>query len=298
MPLVSNSFDLQSVEWRRITDPTSKAFRVDFEYSLLGYDLDSQRLDMLLRYGEGGHCRRHRHVAATVTLVLEGEQFLEEMLPDGGTRSIHRTKGTYALAKADAHPHDEYGGEHGGTVLLSMTAADDGVLFEYFDEQMENSWTVSIREFVDSWMAGAAYGVGPVTSQDDGHENLTESTLVYATGQATHTEALQSVRLKQIQDRDEVPSSLSIRESQEVSADGRVLDFSNSRTASEETSSSSRFNSQQARENKKNRKIGLGLGILIFAMLGLAAYLMMAAYDRTLPPSNRGLGEMTRPSMR
>ena len=37
---------------------------------------------MLLRYGKGGYCRRHRHVASTVTLVLEGEQFLEEMLPD------------------------------------------------------------------------------------------------------------------------------------------------------------------------------------------------------------------------
>ena len=75
MPVISNSFDLLSVEWRRVTDPGNKDFKVDFEYSLLGYDLPSGRLDMLLRYGkQGGHCRRHRHVAATVTLVLEGEQ--------------------------------------------------------------------------------------------------------------------------------------------------------------------------------------------------------------------------------
>ena len=54
------------------------------------------------------------------------------MLPDGTTRSVHRKKGDYALAPADAHPHDERGGDGGGTVLLSMTAPD-GILFEYFD---------------------------------------------------------------------------------------------------------------------------------------------------------------------
>ena len=157
MPVISTSYDLDTVEWRRITDPESRAFRVDFEYSLLGYDLASGRLDMLLRYGDGGHCRPHRHVAATATLVLEGEQFLEEKLPDGTVRHVHRKKGDYALAAADAHPHDEHGGENGGTVLLSMTAKD-GILFEYFDEHMQNGWTVSIDEYVESWNKGTRYG--------------------------------------------------------------------------------------------------------------------------------------------
>ncbi|MEO8159733.1 MAG: hypothetical protein ABI648_18195 [Betaproteobacteria bacterium] len=160
MPVVSRSFDPQSVEWRRITDPDCKRFRVDFEYSLLGYDLPSGRLDMLLRYGKGGHCRPHRHVASTVTLVLEGEQFLTEFLPDGTTRCIHRKKGEYALAPADAHPHDEHGGEAGATVLLSMTAPD-GVLFEYFDENMGNGWTLSIAQYVESWNNGTVYGAVP-----------------------------------------------------------------------------------------------------------------------------------------
>ncbi len=158
MPIISNSFDPQSVEWRRVTDPGNKDFKVDFEYSLLGYDLASGRLDMLLRYGkQTGHCRRHRHVAATATLVLEGEQFLEEMQPDGTIRSVHRTRGDYALAPADALPHDEHGGENGGTVLLSMTARN-GILFEYFDEKMKRLGSVSIEEFVASWKDGAIYG--------------------------------------------------------------------------------------------------------------------------------------------
>lgn len=158
MPALSRSFDLASVEWRRVTAPEYKRFLVDFEYSLLGYDLPSGRLDMLLRYGKGGHCRPHRHVASTVTLVLEGEQFLEEVQPDGRIRHVHRRKGDYALAPADARPHDEHGGESGGTVLLSMTA-QDGILFEYFDENMQNGWTLSIEEYVDAWNKGTAYGV-------------------------------------------------------------------------------------------------------------------------------------------
>ena len=160
MPAISQSFDLQSVEWRRVTEANCKEFRVDFEYSLLGYDLSSGRLDMLLRYGKGGHCRRHRHVASTVTLVLEGEQHLKEMLPDGTTRSVHRKKGDYALASADAHPHDEHGGDEGGTVLLSMTA-QDGILFEYFDDNMQNGWMLSIAEYVESWNKRTVYGAAP-----------------------------------------------------------------------------------------------------------------------------------------
>jgi hypothetical protein len=157
MPVISQSFDFQSVEWRRVTDPDYKEFCVDFEYSLLGYDLPSGRLDMLLRYAKAGHCRRHRHLASTVTMVLEGEQFLSEMLPDGSTRLVHREKGDYALAGADANPHDECGGDEGGTVLLSMTTID-GLLFEYFDQNMENSWTLSIEQYVASWNKGTVHG--------------------------------------------------------------------------------------------------------------------------------------------
>jgi hypothetical protein len=157
MPIVSASFDIDTVEWRRVRDTSCVDFLVDFDYSLLGYDVATGRLDMLLRYGEGGHCRRHRHIASTVTLVLEGEQFLTEQLPDGTTKSVHRKKGDYALAATDAHPHVEHGGVEGGTVLLSMTAPD-GRLFEYFDEHMNSLGTVSIAEYVDSWNRGVTYG--------------------------------------------------------------------------------------------------------------------------------------------
>ena len=161
---IAPRFDPDAVEWCHVTDPDCTEFNVDFEYSLLGYDMETGRLDMLLRYGKRGYCRRHRHVASTATLVLEGEQYLTEMRPDGTTSSAERKKGDYALAGTDALPHLEHGGDQGGTVLLSMTAPD-GLLFEYFDETMENSWTVSIEQYVEAWNNGSIHGAAPATPE-------------------------------------------------------------------------------------------------------------------------------------
>ncbi len=165
MPGLSKSFDPQSVEWRRVTDPDCREYKVDFEYSLLGYDLAIGRLDMLLRYAAGrGHCRRHRHVASTLTMVLEGEQHLLELQPDGSIKPISRKKGDYALASPDALPHVECGGDEGGTILLSMTAPD-GILFEYFDENMNNGWTLSIEQYIDAWNKRTPYGAVPQAAE-------------------------------------------------------------------------------------------------------------------------------------
>lgn len=155
---VSSSYDPDKVEWRNFKDPNDKEYKIDFDYSLLGFDIKNGRLDMLLRYPEGSsHCRRHRHIASTLTLVLEGEQYLTEIKEDGSKNFIHRKQGDYALAEADALPHLEHGGENGGTVLLSMQAKN-GIIFEYFDENMKNSWTISVEEYVKSWNEGTTYG--------------------------------------------------------------------------------------------------------------------------------------------
>ena len=60
-----------------------------------------------LRYAKGGHYRRRRHVASTVTLVLEGEQILRQNSSDGSIHLIYCKKGDYALATADDYRHLE-----------------------------------------------------------------------------------------------------------------------------------------------------------------------------------------------
>ncbi len=157
MTALFNHYDPEKVKWLHVTDPSNTSYHVDFEYSLLGYDLASGRLDMMLRYINQGHCRRHRHRASTMTLVLEGEQHLDELQPDGTRKRIVRKKGDYALAPVDALPHDEWGGEHGGTVIYSLHAPD-GIIFEFYSEDMTRTWTTSIEEYVESWNKGADYG--------------------------------------------------------------------------------------------------------------------------------------------
>jgi hypothetical protein len=49
MPRISDTFDPATAEWRQVSDLSNPAYKIDFEYALLGYDLDSGRLDMLLR---------------------------------------------------------------------------------------------------------------------------------------------------------------------------------------------------------------------------------------------------------
>ena len=157
MQAFTKHFDPDSVDWHHVSSDDFEGYNLDYEYSLLGYDRDTGRLDMLLRYAPNGHCRRHRHLAATATLVLEGEQFLVESLPDGTVKHGHRKAGDYALSPADAQPHDEFGGPEGGTVLLSMSAPD-GQLFEYSNDTNTKTWTLSIDQYVDSWERGELYG--------------------------------------------------------------------------------------------------------------------------------------------
>ena len=124
-----NNYNFDQVEWRRIVDLSCKDYKIDFKYSLLGYDLKLNRLDMLLKYAPGNsHCRRHRHIASTMTIVLEGEQHLTEFQVNGTTKKIVRKKGDYALAEFDALPHNEHGGLNGGTVILSLLSPDGNLL--------------------------------------------------------------------------------------------------------------------------------------------------------------------------
>ena len=50
----------------------------------------------------------------------------------------------------------------GGLVLLSMHAPN-GILFEYFNGNMENPWTLSTEQYVDSWNRGTTYDSQPGT---------------------------------------------------------------------------------------------------------------------------------------
>lgn len=147
--MLTSRYNPVDIKWHRIREaPDASGYVVDYEYAVLGYDLASGRMDMMMRFGPGGgHCERHAHTASTTTLILEGEQHLEEVQPDGSIKDIVRKAGDYALARLDALPHSERGGPEGCVLLLSLQAPD-GIVFKAYDAAFDQSIDISIEDFV------------------------------------------------------------------------------------------------------------------------------------------------------
>ena len=151
MQAFAKSFDVDNIEWHHIKGEPEGAYNLDYEYSLLGYDLSAGKLDMMMRFRPGGgFCEPHSHIAATSIMVLQGEQHLQEQLPDGGTKKIVRKAGEYAISGRDASPHLETGGPEGAVIMLSLQT-DTGVLFEAFDPDFNKLFDFTIEDMVARW---------------------------------------------------------------------------------------------------------------------------------------------------
>ena len=149
-------FDPSRHKWREVTGAPGASLFVRHDYAVLGYDLAAGTLDMVVRWqGDGGHCPIHRHTATTTVLVLEGEQHLWDLLPDG-SRGPHRVRraGDYALSVGDPHPHVERGGPDGGLVFFG-NHSKDGLLYDVYDEAGAFVANVTMELLVADWKANA-----------------------------------------------------------------------------------------------------------------------------------------------
>ncbi len=150
------SFDPARHRWREVTGGPELSYKVRHDYTILGYDVAAGTLDMVVRWrGDGGHCPIHRHTAITTVLVLEGEQHLRDLHPDGsrGEPKV-RKAGDYALTVGDDLPHLECGGPEGGLVFFGGHC-NDGVLYELLDEDMKVIAEVTIEGLVADWQANS-----------------------------------------------------------------------------------------------------------------------------------------------
>ncbi len=150
--MAQSHFDPGRYKWRQVTGEPGLSYKVRHDYSILGYDLAAGTLDMVVRWaGDGGHCPIHRHIATTTVLVLEGEQHLWDLHPDG-TRGEHRVRcaGDYALTVGDVLPHLERGGEEGGIAFFGNHSSD-GLLYEILGEDLKLVANVTMEVLIADW---------------------------------------------------------------------------------------------------------------------------------------------------
>ena len=149
-------FDPDQYRWRQVEGDEALSYKVNHEYTILGSDVEAGTLDMVVRWkGDGGHCPLHRHTAVTTILVLEGEQHLWDIHPDGerGKHTI-RQAGDYALTLGDGLPHLERGGDQGGMAFFGAHAAD-GLLYEILAEDMSVLAPVTVESLLSDWHENA-----------------------------------------------------------------------------------------------------------------------------------------------
>jgi hypothetical protein len=147
-------FEPSRYRWREVSGEPGLRYKVHHDYTILGYDLPAGTLDMLVRWsGDGGHCPIHRHVSTTTVLVLEGEQHLWDLHPDGrlGDHRVRRA-GDYALTGNDPLPHLERGGADGGLVFFGNHSSS-GLLYEFFDEDGKLIGEVTMETLLADWKA-------------------------------------------------------------------------------------------------------------------------------------------------
>ncbi len=124
-------FDLTDVDWTHMEGGPEFDYPIEFDVAVLGSQADLGTLDLLVRFAPHSHCHFHRHVAATRTLVLQGEHHVFDVGSNGET--VHKIKpaGTYSQSPS-GEIHMERGGPDGAIVLFNLHSPT-GVLFETLD---------------------------------------------------------------------------------------------------------------------------------------------------------------------
>lgn len=145
-------FDTSHIEWVHFTGGPRFDYPIDYALAVLGAQPGIGALDMLMKWAPNAYCHFHRHLAATTTLVLEGEQHIHETTDTDEIIHKIRKAGDYAHSPG-GDMHMEQAGPEGALVFFGLQSAD-GRLFETLDKEGNVLATATIED----WAAGRIEG--------------------------------------------------------------------------------------------------------------------------------------------
>lgn len=133
----TGTFDESNITWRTLDWLDNISFYV--------YNVDEANriVDVIFKFAANKRVMLHRHKAAYVTLVMQGE--LRFYTPDGKLKEI-RQAGSYVQGVANGEPHTEGGGDQDAIVFFSNRNVDDA-LYEFLDEHGAPAQILTLSDF-------------------------------------------------------------------------------------------------------------------------------------------------------
>jgi len=144
-------FPTQGIQWVHLKGEPELDYAVDYKLAVLGCQPELGSLDLMIEFAPNSHCHFHRHVAATTTLVLEGQQHVFETTDAGDTIHKVRNAGDYATSPG-GDVHMERGGPEGALVFFSFQSPT-GDLFELLDKDRNIIGKTTIEELAAGQLA-------------------------------------------------------------------------------------------------------------------------------------------------
>jgi hypothetical protein len=147
-PTPLSGFNLSDLKWYRFEDKSDPDWPIDTWTAIYGLRPDVNAVDIIVKLEPNAYYPYHRHIAETISVVLEGEHHVIET-----TTGVHKIRppGNYGRTPA-GDTHKEYAGPQGSLVFFSAQAKD-GRLFENFDKHGN---LLSVTTFADIAMLHAA----------------------------------------------------------------------------------------------------------------------------------------------
>jgi len=115
----------------------------NLQYHVYAVDEANKIVDVMFKFAANRKVVLHRHHAAYVTLVVQGE--LRIYRPNGELKEV-RPVGSYVATGLGGEPHTEGGGDEDAIVFFS-NRGQGGTIYEILDDQLNTLATLGLQDF-------------------------------------------------------------------------------------------------------------------------------------------------------